>query len=257
MSEIRPELAGRARDEPRLTAWERRTDWPLTGLAALFLIGYAASVLLPGLAGPWRTALQAVLWGTWAVFAVDYVVRLRLARRRWRFIRRHVLDLLMIVLPMFRQLRVLRVFTAMTVLDRQLRDDLRGRVTVYVSGATALISFVAALAVYDAERGNPDSSITSFGEALWWTVTTITTVGYGDRYPVTTEGRVVAGALMLAGIALLGVVTASIASWFVEQIQGVRETVERSEQVTRKELLDEMVRLHARLDALEHSRAAD
>lgn len=244
-------------DEPRLTAWERRTDWPLTALAVLFLIGYAVSVLAPGITGAGALALQVVLWVTWAVFAVDYVVRLRLAERKLRFVRRHILDLLMIVLPMFRQLRALRVFTVLTVLDRQLRDDLRGRVTLYVSGATALVGFVASLAVYDAERGNPESSITSFGEAVWWTITTITTVGYGDRYPVTVEGRAVAAGLMLAGIALLGVVTATIASWFVEQIQGARaETtaeVTRVEQATRDELLTELRALRARLDALERS----
>ena len=67
----------------------------------------------------------------------------------------------------------------------------------------------------DAERSAPDASITTFGEAVWWTITTISTVGYGDRYPVTVEGRLVAATLMVAGIALLGVVTASIAagSW--------------------------------------------
>jgi voltage-gated potassium channel len=101
---------------------------------------------------------------------------------------------------------------------------------------------------------------------VWWTVTTISTVGYGDRYPVTTEGRVVAAALMVAGIALLGVVTASIASWFVEnlrrmeeevsdEIEDVAEDVERTE-VALAAVLDELRTISARLDALERDRSS-
>jgi len=71
----------------------------------------------------------------------------------------------------------------------------------------------------------PDASITTFGDSLWWTVTTISTVGYGDRYPVTVEGRIVAAVLMVAGIALLGVVTASIASWFVDTVRATGRDV--------------------------------
>ncbi len=99
-----------------------------------------------------------------------------------------------------------------------LRDDFRGRVGGYLVVTVALVSFVAALGVFEAERDAPESSITTFGDALWWVLTTITTVGYGDRYPVTTEGRLVAAALMLAGIAVLGTVTAAIATWFLERV---------------------------------------
>ena len=105
---------------------------------------------------------------------------------------------------MFRPLRALRVVTVISVLNRQLRDDARGPVAVYVGATVALVGFVAALAVLEAERNAPDASITTFGEALWWTITTLSTVGYGDRYPVTLEGRLVAATLMVAGIALLG-----------------------------------------------------
>jgi len=251
-------------DEPRVAAWERRLDWPLTGLAVLFLVAYAWSVLDTDVSPRTHWWLDVLLWTTWAVFAADYLVRLALARRRWRFVWRHVLDLLVILLPMFRQLRVLRLVTVLVTLNRQMRGDFRGRVGVYVGGATALVGFAAALAVYDAERRHPDASITSFGDALWWTITTISTVGYGDRYPVTWQGRLVAGLLMVAGIALLGTVTATIASWFVEKaravesevqaaVEQVEESVEESERETRsdlEEVLAELRRLHQRLDEL-------
>ena len=144
---------------------------------------------------------------------------------------------------------MLRLVTVLSVLNRQLRDDARGRVALYVAGTVSLVGFVAALAVLDAERDAPDASITTFGDALWWTITTISTVGYGDRYPVT-EGRVVAGALMVAGIALLGVVTASIASWFVESVRANDREAERVEAQL-AEVLAELKAVRAQLDARE------
>jgi voltage-gated potassium channel len=252
--------------EPRIAAWDRRVDWWLTGLAALFLAAYAWQVLDTSLTPAGRDALEVVLTGTWVVFALDYLVRIALARRRWYFVRTHLLDLVMLALPMFRQLRVLRLITVVTVLNRQLRDDARGRVVFYVVGTVVLIAFVASLAVLDAERYAPDSSITTFGDALWWTMTTISTVGYGDRYPVTVEGRLVAVSLMVAGIALLGVVTASLASWFVENLRHAGAAVEReldevSADVDRAEaqlaaVLAELRATNARLDALERSNRA-
>jgi voltage-gated potassium channel len=248
-------------DEPRIAAWDRRVDWWLTGLAAVFLAAYAWQVLDTSLSPEGRAALEVVLTGTWALFGLDYVVRIALARRRWRFVRTHLLDLVILALPMFRQLRALRLITVVSVLNRQLRDDARGRVVFYVVGSVVLIGFVASLAVLDAERYAPDASITTFGEAVWWTITTISTVGYGDRYPVTVEGRLVAASLMVAGIALLGVVTASLASWFVENLRRSRAAVEReldevSADVNRAEVqlaavLAELRAINARLDALE------
>ena len=125
-----------------------------------------------------------------------------------------------------------------------------------------LVGFVASLAVLDAERHAPDASITTFGEAVWWTITTISTVGYGDRYPVTAEGRLVAASLMVAGIALLGVVTASLASWFVENLRragemerGAGRGVGRSQRAEAQlaAVLAELRTINARLDALERS----
>jgi voltage-gated potassium channel len=80
------------------------------------------------------------------------------------------------------------------------------------------IVYAASLAILEAERGQPHSEINTFGDALWWAMTTVTTVGYGDLSPVTATGRMVAVALMLAGITLLGIVTATLASWIVQRV---------------------------------------
>lgn len=248
-------------DEPRIAAWDRRVDWWLTGLAVAFLAAYAWQVLDTAPGTGTRDALEVVITGTWVVFGIDYLIRIGLAERKWRFVGTHLLDLVILVLPMFRQLRALRVITVISVLNRQLRDDVRGQVVVYVVGTVGLVGFVSSLAVLDAERNAPDASITSFGEAVWWTLTTISTVGYGDRYPVTLEGRVVAGTLMVAGIALLGVVTASIASWFVENLrragEAVAQEVEADLDRTEVQLADVLAELRVirgKLEALEADR---
>jgi voltage-gated potassium channel len=255
-------------DEPRIAAWDAKVDWPLTALAVAFLAGYACQVLDTSLGPRAREALDLALTGIWVLLAADYVVRLALARQRLRYVYRHLLDLLLLLLPMFRPLRALRVVTVIGVLNRQRRNDFRGRVVVYVGATVGLVGFVAALAVLEAERNAPGASIRSFGDAIWWTITTISTVGYGDRYPVTVEGRLVAATLMVAGIALLGVVTASIAAWFVENVRRAGEQVtEEVEEVSsdveaaRTQLADvladvlvELRTISARLDALERDR---
>jgi voltage-gated potassium channel len=169
----------------------------------------------------WKNVCRAVVYASWLLFAVDYLARLILADRRGHYASRHIPDLVVIALPILRPLRLLRLVMLLRILNRQATASLRGRVAVYVAGATGLVIVCAALAVVDAERGQPRSNISTFGDALWWSLTTITTVGYGDRYPVTGQGRLVAVALMLAGIALLGVVTASIASWLIERVREV------------------------------------
>ena len=86
----------------------------------------------------------------------------------------------------------------------------------------------------DAERGH-GGPIESFGDALWWAMATVMTVGYGDMYPVTAAGRLIATALMIAGIAVLGVVTASLASWLIERVTDAGEDVA---QDTRSEIAE-------------------
>jgi voltage-gated potassium channel len=71
----------------------------------------------------------------------------------------------------------------------------------------------------DAERGAVHANITTFGDALWWAVSTITTVGYGDHYPVTAAGHAIAIVLMIVGVGMFGVVAASASAWFISADQ--------------------------------------
>jgi len=163
-----------------------------------------------------------------------------------------------VALPFFRPLRLLRLVTLLSVLHRTVGETLRGRVVTYVAGSAALLVFVGALAVLDVEQWAPDAKIRTFGDALWWATATITTVGYGDMYPVTTIGRLVAAALMMSGIAVLGVVTASIASWLVQRVEdtaeSVAEAVEEPVRIEVAELVKEIALLRREIAELRERR---
>jgi voltage-gated potassium channel len=190
------------------------------------------------------------MWGIWLVFVVDYVVSLALAPRRWHWFFTHLPQFFVVVLPLLRPLRLLRLVTLWGVLQRATGQVVRGRVTVYVAGSAVLLLGIAALAELEAERHAEHASITDFGTALWWAASTMTTVGYGDKVPVTIEGRLIAVGLMIAGIALLGVVTATLASWMSERAM-LAEQLDTQVTIAHIDALGEQVRrLSAQVEAL-------
>jgi voltage-gated potassium channel len=201
-----------------LERWETRTEWPLATVAIIFLAAYSVRVLAQP-QGHAETALQLVIWTTWALFAIDYVARLCLATNRPRWFVRHLLDLFIVALPLLRPLRLLRLVVLIAALQKAIGGAIRGRVIVYTACSVVLLVYVASLAILESERFQPESKITTFGDAVWWSITTITTVGYGDLSPVTGIGRVIAVTLMIGGISLVGIVTATLASWIVQRVE--------------------------------------
>lgn len=199
----------------RLERWAAKVEWPLTIAALLFFIAYATQIIAKpdGMVG---AIAESTIWTTWAIFLVDYCVRIVIVESRWRWFYRHLLDLAIVALPMLRPLRLMRFLTVIALVYRSAGSILRGRVAIYTVGAAILVVIIAALAILDAEAGG--GNIDTFGDALWWAFVTMTTVGYGDYYPVTLTGRAVAAGLMLGGIALIGAVTATLASWIVERV---------------------------------------
>lgn len=190
----------------------------MTALALLFLVVYGLPLVWPAAPEGLLSAARVVNLAVWLVFALDLAVRVALAENRVRWLARHPIDVLTVALPALRPLRVLRVFTAgHSLLTRRGGLVKTGQVVLL---SASLLILIGALGVLDAERGDPDATIRSFGDALWWAMATVTTVGYGDLYPVTTAGRWVAAALMLLGISVLGVVTAGVAAWFVSTTEG-------------------------------------
>jgi voltage-gated potassium channel len=227
----------------RVKAWLNKTDWALAAIAVLFLLAYAWPILEPGIGRGWKRVCSVVELVSWIVFLADYVARVWVARDRRRYFTRHILDLLIVALPALRPLRLLRLVVLFRVLNRKAASTLRGRVPLYVSISASTLVLCASLAVLDAERHAAGSNIKTFGNALWWAVVTVTTVGYGDHFPVTLQGRFVAGGLMIGGVALIGVVTASFAAWFIDR---VRDDEDEAQAATQRDL----EQIAERLDAL-------
>ncbi|WOQ16682.1 potassium channel family protein [Raineyella sp. W15-4] len=226
----------------RAERWEAATGGPLTIAAVIFLAGYAVPIIWPDVPVLARVIDDWVTWGIWAAFVADFVIRLALARQRREFLRRNWLDIPVIALPVLRPLRLLRLVTVLKFLDRKASSGLRGKVVTYVVGAGALLALVGALAELQAERQSPTATIRDFPDAIWWAMTTMTTVGYGDTYPTTATGRLVAILMMIGGIGVLSTVTATVASWMVER---VRETDEPE-----ADTLQQIARLQAQVDEL-------
>ena len=227
----------------RLRTWERATEWPLTGAAAVILGVYAWEVLTNAQGGAKDTA-ELVINTVWALFGVDYLVRLTLAPSRGHWFLHHLSDLAIIALPFLRPLRLLRLVTLVSVIQRSAGTALRGRITLYTVGSAS------ALASLDAERHEPGNSIRTFGQALWWALTTFTTVGYGDSVPVSTQGRFIAVLLMIGGVALAGVVTATLASWIVSLVEEENAEQEAATQAQVAALQQQVSELSERIDRL-------
>ncbi|MFF8728618.1 potassium channel family protein [Streptomyces sp. NPDC015171] len=203
-------------DDSRAARWEQRTEIPLFLAALVYLAAYAAHVLAPRMPVFWHDVCLSVIAGLWLLFIADYLVRWRLSGQGPRYVSAHMLLTVVVLLPLLRPLRIVPLYDAVQRKAGKPRLALHARVIAYAGLSTVLLGFASALAVYQAERGAPGATMRTFGDAVWWAVSTLTTVGYGDVTPVTAVGRVIACAMMACGLALLGAVTGSFSSWLLE-----------------------------------------
>jgi voltage-gated potassium channel len=150
------------------TTWQKASEWPLTISALAFLAAYAIPIINPDIPPAAAHACEVIVWATWVLFGLDFIVRVVLADHRPRYILRHWLDVLIIALPLLRGLRLLRLASLLAVLNRHAASGLRGKVAIYVIGGSSLLAFCAALAVLDAERRSSEANIIDFGDAMWW-----------------------------------------------------------------------------------------
>lgn len=239
----------RMKEHSRQARWERRTQMPLLVLALGFAVAYAVPIVVPDASPAVHRACSLAEWVVWAAFAADYLVRLGLSGAKRVFVRTHWLDLAAVVLPMIQPLRLLRVVATLMLVGRRARMAPQIRLTTYVAGAVVGLLMFGSLAVLSVERDAPGGNIRNLGDALWWSVTTMTTVGYGDHSPTTGLGRLLAVGLMLSGIALLGVVTANIAAWFIARFER-DDQVERAQTAAISELAAEVRSLRAEVARL-------
>jgi len=203
--------------EQAVHTWERWSTIPLAVLALVYLGLYSLEVL-----GHWSSPL---LWDfvaisdvIWVIFILDFIGRFILTNDKARFLKTNAIELVSLLLPFFRAFRMFRVVIALGFLSRVGRT-LSARINIYVGLILPLLIYVCALGVYDAEHKAPGANITNFGDAIWWAFVTIGTIGYGDYYPVTVEGRVIAVLLMIAGLAFVSVITVSVATMFLNRLE--------------------------------------
>ena len=150
----------------------------------------------------------------WLVFILDLLIRFVASDSLLNFLKNNFIELLAVTLPFLRVLRMLRVLLAVRGLRIFVVD--RARATgVYIALLAPLTWFTGAIVVLDVESGHSNSTINSLGKALWWSLSTITTVGYGDLYPVTTSGKFVAAVVMITGISLFSAGAGLFASWIM------------------------------------------
>jgi len=194
--------------------WTKLSPTFLQVLGVIFLAGYAWPIINPNLSPALHSLCNWTLFVIWVFFAFDYFARLSIADNKRLFVRKNLLDLAAVALPFLPLLRAIRALAAVTVLSRRNRGSRSQQVTTSVVTLAFATWFVAGLAVTEAERHVDGSNIQGVGDGWWWAITTMATVGYGDTYPISTQGRIVGTALMIMGVALLGTITASIASNF-------------------------------------------
>lgn len=211
-----------------LERFQRQSAIPMLILALASLPLIVAPLLLD-FSQSVDSTLFAIDWFIWAAFALEYGIRLYLAPAKRDFMRHNVIDLVVIVLPFLRPLRVarsvrlvriLRLGRAIVYVARffdALRDVLERHRFNYSLLVACLMTVGAAFMVLEAERGTEGANILTLPDALWWAITTVTTVGYGDRFPTTAAGRAIGAVLMVLGIALFGLIAASVSALFVRK----------------------------------------
>jgi voltage-gated potassium channel len=208
---------------------------PLLILALVMIPLIIIPLVDSGLPANVSNTFEAIDYFIWGVFVVEYAVKLLLAPRRWHFVTHNPLDLVVVAVPMLRPLRILRSARALRLsrLSRlgafagegaeRTKRSLHVRGLGYICTVTGALLVMASVAVYDLEHHAHGATIKTFPDSLWWAVQTVMTIGYGDKVPVTAGARAIAVVLMLSGIALLSVITASLATFFVAHSQPAAE----------------------------------
>jgi voltage-gated potassium channel len=217
-----------AGSQEALERFERQTAWPMMVLA-LAIIPLLVVPLLVDLPSGVESTFFAIDWLIWIAFVLEYGIRLYLAPNKRYFLSHNVIDLLFVLIPFLRPLRIvrsvrafslLRAFRGTVILLRAVKAA-KTVLTTHKLGYTLLIAVGvvvgSGLLVATLEETDPERNIQSIPDGLWWAVTTITTVGYGDRFPVTAIGRAIGAGVMILGIGLFGLLAASLASLLVEK----------------------------------------
>ncbi|MGC3873641.1 ion transporter [Halomonas sp. GXIMD04776] len=193
-------------------------------------------------------------------FFLDFSIRFHAAPNKWRFMRWGWIDLLASIPAglfmagrLVRVIQILRLLRALRSVRMLWRIMFRNRAKgIFASAATATLLLVAfgSMTILLVESPNPESPIDTAEEALWWAFVTVTTVGYGDYYPITTLGRIVAVLLMICGVGLFGSFAAYIGSLFIDDQSDEDERQHEASRRMMRHMYKEIGELHVEMIAL-------
>ena len=237
------------RGEKNLAAWEDRTSRPMFVASVLYLLAFAAPIMSTRIHEPYDGYLNIIQMILWGLFAADYCIRLYLAPRRLYFITHNLMNLAIVLLPAWRIVS----FLAMIYMTTNRQYKRLSEMAVKLFGYTAIFIIMFAMAIYSVESSEPGAMIRDLPTAYWWTFTTLATVGYGDVYPITGIGRVIAVVVMLYGVGMVAVATGALASWIIEKIGGMEEQEYPATKADVDDLRQEISELRALL-AREYAR---
>lgn len=198
---------------------EEITKYPLAVLGVAWLV-LGIIVVTTSISHTTSTALVSTLFALWAIVLLEYLVRLAITPDTIGYLKRRWAEPATVAVPALQHWHLIGI-ERMTLmlhegelrLEYILRHHSLFRVLIAATGTL----FIGAWAVLLFEENSPSGNIHSYPQALWWSIVTVTTVGYGDKYPVSEGGRIVATVLMLVGIGLIGVLTATVASVFMKE----------------------------------------
>lgn len=194
-------------------------NWSLTFLALAFLFAYSYPAFVVNVSPTSQSIFDGIQWVSWVAFAADLLFGIYKASNKVQFLKRHPLEILAVILPFLRPLRLLRFISFGTLVFEKVNLGKSIAISFKVIVTAIFLTYLAGIEITMAERGEPGATIQNVGDGFWWAITTLTTVGYGDIYPTTTEGRFIAVGLMVTGICVLGVISATVAAWFVRMTQ--------------------------------------
>lgn len=202
--------------------WERITVWPMLVLSLVFVTLQLLWLFHRNeMSSQDRTFVFTSMMVLWGLFFLDFGTRFVISKDKKLFVKRRWMELVVLFVPLLRPVLPLYYLWRTPFFMEASPKAVRLRYQVTITVSAILLVYVVAWFTYMVERNAPSATIRSWPDSLWWSVVTITTVGYGNYYPVTVMGRLLGSVLMIAGLLLVGVVSASFVSYISDRIKKI------------------------------------